>query len=129
MIGFFGYLLVIAAGNSAFQAELHADDECGEGAKTCSLEALQLRANRASCYFHGIFLAGKVKVVSHFPDIKVKLVDSFPDLEVKKVSHFPDRCGEWQIVENFPDFTVQFVSSFPDVKIRYVTSFPGVYQR
>lgn len=31
MIGFFGYLLVIAAGNSAFQAELHADDECGEG--------------------------------------------------------------------------------------------------
>ena len=67
-------------------------------------------------YFKGIRLAGKVKVVKNFGDIKVQVVKNFPDLKVKKVSNFPNKIGEWQFVENFPDFTVQFVDNFPDIK-------------
>ena len=66
-------------------------------------------------YFKGVRLAGKVKVVKNFPDLKVK-----------KVSNFPNKIGEWQFVENFPDFTIQFVDNFPDIKIQYVDNFPGV---
>ncbi len=77
-------------------------------------------------YFKGIRLAGKVKVVKNFGDIKVQVVKNFPDLKVKKVSNFPNKIGEWQFVENFPDFTIQFVDNFPDIKIQYVDNFPGV---
>ncbi len=77
-------------------------------------------------YFKGIRLAGKVKVVNSFPNIKVKIVNSFPDLKVKTVDSFPNKIGEWKFVESFPDFTVQFVDSFPDIKIKFVDSFPGV---
>ena len=77
-------------------------------------------------YFKGIRLAGKVKVVENFANIKVQIVNSFPDLKVKTVENFPDRVGEWKFVENFPDFTIQFVSSFPDIKIQFVDYFPGV---
>ena len=77
-------------------------------------------------YFKGIRLAGKVKVVKSFANIKVQVVKNFPDLKVKKVSNFPNKIGEWQFVENFPDFTVQFVDNFPDIKIQYVDNFPGV---
>ena len=77
-------------------------------------------------YFKGFKLAGKVKVVTSFPDIKVQVVDSFPDLKVKLVEHFPDQIGEWQMVSYGEDFTIQFVTSFPDIKIKYVESFPGV---
>ncbi len=80
----------------------------------------------SSCSAKGIKLAGKVQVVSSFPDIKVKEVRSFPDLKVKKVSSFAKNCGEWQFVTSFPDFKIQFVSSFEDVSIQYVDSFPGV---
>ena len=64
-------------------------------------------------YFKGIRLAGKVKVVENFANIKVQVVNSFPDLKVKTV-------------ENFPDFTIQYVTSFPDIKIQFVNNFPGV---
>lgn len=77
-------------------------------------------------YFKDIRLAGKVKVVTSFGDIKVQIVNSFPDLKVKTVENFPKKPGEWKFVESFPDFTVQFVESFPDVKIQFVESFPGV---
>ena len=77
-------------------------------------------------YFKGIRLAGKVKVVTSFPNIKVQIVNSFPDLKIKPVESFPKEVGEWQFVESFPDFTVQFVESFPDIKIQFVNSFPGV---
>ena len=77
-------------------------------------------------YFKGIRLAGKVKVVKNFGNIKVQVVKNFPDLKVKKVSNFPNKIGEWQFVENFPDFTIQFVDNFPDIKIQYVDNFPGV---
>jgi hypothetical protein len=77
-------------------------------------------------YFKGIRLAGKVKVVNSFPDIKVQVVNSFPDLKVKRVDNFPDKIGEWKFVDNFPDFTIQYVKSFPDIKIQFVNSFPGV---
>ena len=77
-------------------------------------------------YFKGIRLAGKVKVVKNFANIKVQVVKNFPDLKVKKVSNFPDKVGEWQFVENFPDFTIQFVDHFPDIKIQFVDNFPGV---
>ena len=77
-------------------------------------------------YFKGIRLAGKVKVVKNFANIKVQVVKNFPDLKVKRVSNFPDKVGEWQFVENFPDFTIQYVDYFPDIKIQFVNNFPGV---
>lgn len=78
------------------------------------------------CTYRGKKLAGKVKIVEHFPDFKVEVVTSFPDLKVKPVTSFPDDCGEWQFVENFPDFKIKFVESFPDLEIKFVESFPGV---
>lgn len=78
------------------------------------------------CTFNGIKLAGKVKVVDSFPDVRVKAVSSFPDLKVKKVSSFADQCGEWQFVDSFPDFKIQYVDSFPDIEVAWVESFPGL---
>jgi hypothetical protein len=78
------------------------------------------------CTYRGIKLAGKVKVVTSFPDIRVKAVSSFPDLKVKKVSSFADKCGEWQFVESFADFKIQYVDSFPDIEVAWVESFPGL---
>ncbi len=78
------------------------------------------------CTFNGIKLAGKVKIVDSFPDIRVKAVSSFPDLKVKQVSSFADQCGEWQFVDSFPDFKIQYVDSFPDVEVAWVDSFPGL---
>lgn len=80
----------------------------------------------ADGYFKNIRLAGKVRVVDSFPDIRVQVVDSFPDLKVKVVSAFPDDIGEWQFVDYGEDFTIQFVDSFPDIRIQFVDSFPGV---
>lgn len=80
----------------------------------------------ADGYFKNIRLAGKVRVVDSFPDIRVQVVDSFPDLKVKAVSAFPDDIGEWQFVDYGEDFTIQFVDSFPDIRIQFVDSFPGV---
>lgn len=77
-------------------------------------------------YYNGIRLAGKVKVVSSFPDLKVQVVHSFPDLKVQVVNNFPNKIGQWQFVDSFPDFKIQFVNSFPDIKIQYVNSFPGL---
>ncbi len=78
------------------------------------------------CVLAGRPLAGRVKVVDAFPDLKVKVVDAFPDLKVKVVDAFPDSCGRWQRVDAFPDFTVQFVDAFPDLTIREVDAFPGL---
>jgi hypothetical protein len=78
------------------------------------------------CTFRGIKLAGKVKVVDSFPDIRVKAVSRFPDVKVKRVESFADECGEWQFVESFPDFKIQYVESFPDVEVTWVESFPGL---
>ena len=80
----------------------------------------------SNCTFEGVFLAGKVQVVEHFPDFRVQIVSSFPDLKVQRVDHFPDDCGQWQFVEHFPDFKVQFVESFGDFKIQFVDHFPGL---
>ena len=77
-------------------------------------------------YCKGIRLAGKVKVVKSFPDLKVQVVNHFPELRVEKVTSFPDKIGQWQFVDHFPDFTIQFVDHFPDLTIQYVSSFPGV---
>lgn len=84
------------------------------------------KVDKGSCSAKGKKLAGKVKVVTSFPDLKVKLVKHFPDLKVKKVKNFANACGEWQFVDTFPDFTVQFVEAFPDVEVQYVEAFPGV---
>ena len=80
----------------------------------------------ADCTFRGKQLAGKVKVVDSFPDIRVKAVSSFPDLKVKRVTSFADSCGEWQMVDSFPDLKIQYVDSFPDIEIAWVDSFPGM---
>lgn len=77
------------------------------------------------CFYKGIYLAGKVKVVTSFPDIKIQIVKSFPDLKVQQVSNFPNKCGKWQFVNSFPDFKVQLVTSFPDIKVQFVNNFPG----
>lgn len=80
----------------------------------------------ADGYFKNIRLAGRVKVVDSFPDVKVKIVSSFPDLKVKVVSSFPDEIGEWQFVDYGEDFTIQYVDSFPDITVQFVDAFPGV---
>lgn len=77
------------------------------------------------CFYKGIYLAGKVKVVTSFPDIKIQVVKSFPDIKVQQVTSFPNKCGKWQFVNSFPDFKVQIVTSFPDIKVQFVNSFPG----
>lgn len=77
-------------------------------------------------YFNGIRLAGKVRVVHSFPDIRVQVVSAFPDLRVQTVNYFPDNIGQWQFVDYGEDFTIQFVDSFPDIRIQFVNSFPGV---
>ena len=77
-------------------------------------------------YYKNIRLAGKVKIVENFGDIKVKVVTAFPDIKVKSVTSFPDEIGEWQFVDSFPDFTIQFVEAFPDIKVQFVEAFPGL---
>lgn len=77
-------------------------------------------------YFKNIRMAGRVKVVEHFGDVKVKVVSSFPDLRVKVVSSFPGGISEWQFVDYGEDFTIEYVDSFPDIRIQFVDSFPGV---
>ncbi len=56
-------------------------------------------------YFKNIRMAGRVKVVEHFGDVKVKVVSSFPD-----------GIGEWQFVDYGEDFTIEYVDSFPGVR-------------
>ena len=77
-------------------------------------------------YFKGIRLAGKVRVVEHFPNLKVKVDQSFPNLKVKAVEAFANDVGEWQFVDFGEDFTIQFVEHFPDITIKFVNAFPGV---
>lgn len=77
-------------------------------------------------YFKGIRLAGKVRIVEDYADIKVKVNRTFPDIKVKAVESFPDHVGEWQFVDSYEDFTIQFVDTFPDITIKFVTDFPGV---
>ena len=77
-------------------------------------------------YYKGIKLAGKVKIVRNFGDIKIKVVNSFPAIRVKLVDAFPRDIGEWEIVDYGEDFTVEIVNSFPDVRVEFVDSFPGV---
>lgn len=77
-------------------------------------------------YYKGIKLAGKVKIVRNFGDIKIKVVNSFPDIRVKLVDAFPRDIGEWEIVDYGEDFTVEIINSFPDVRVEFVDSFPGV---
>jgi hypothetical protein len=81
--------------------------------------------NATGCFYNGIYLAGKVKVVTSFPDIKIQLVKAFPDIKVQQVKSFPDKCGKWQFVNSFPDFKVQIVTAFPDIKVQFVNAFPG----
>ena len=88
--------------------------------------ALAASAVTPDGYFNGIRLAGKVRVVDSFPDIRVQVVSAFPDLRVQTVDYFPDDIGQWQFVNYGEDFTVQFVDSFPDIRIQFVNSFPGV---
>ena len=113
----------VQAGQSSFTAAIQA-------AATAPVEAAQMPMGTGkvteNCSFNGIKLAGKVKVVDSFPDVRIKAVTSFPDLKVKKVTSFADDCGEWQFVDSFADFKVQYVDSFPDIEIAWVDGFAGV---
>ena len=66
-------------------------------------------------YFKNIRMAGRVKVVEHFGDVKVKVVSSFPG-----------DIGEWQFVDYGEDFTIEYVDSFPNIRIQFIDSFPSV---
>lgn len=77
-------------------------------------------------YYKGIFLAGRVKVVEHFPDINVKIDNYFPDLRVRRVNSLPLAIGEWQFVDSFEDFSIKFVEHFEDISITFDDHFPGV---
>lgn len=77
-------------------------------------------------YYNGIFLAGRVKVVEHFPDINVKIDNYFPDLYVRRVNSLPLEIGEWQFVDSFEDFSIKFVEHFEDISIKFDDHFPGV---
>ena len=107
-------------------APVHANEATPESLIVEAPPGTMGTGNVSRCTFRGIKLAGKVKVVDSFPDIRVKAVRSFPDLKVKKVDSFPDDCGEWKFVDSFPDFKIQYVDSFPDVEVAWVDSFPGM---
>lgn len=96
---------------------------------SASALAQEGRLDAAHCTFNGKPLAGRVQVVTSFPDVRVQVVESFPNIRVQWVTSFPDRCGRWQHVENFPDVRIQYVESFPDVRVQFVESFPGIRQR
>ena len=118
-------LMVLAASVLCFASAFASENN-----PASSLQAPKQRISYGAVskdgYFKGLRLAGRVKVVKNFANIKVQVVKNFPDLKVKKVSNFPDKVGEWQFVEHFPDFTIQFVDHFPDIKIQFVDNFPGV---
>ena len=96
-------LCALVFGGSALAAEIFHLPTFGSPASILPYSG----AVNSAGYFKGIRLAGKVKVVTAFGDIKVQVVNSFPDLKVKVVEHFPSKVGEWQFVEHFPDFTIQ----------------------
>jgi hypothetical protein len=107
-------------------SQARPDTQADSRVVAASTDSMGTGAIGADCTFRGKLLAGKVKVVDSFPDIRVKAVSSFPDLKVKKVSSFADACGEWQFVDSFPDLKIQYVDSFPDIEIAWVDSFPGM---
>jgi hypothetical protein len=117
-----GLWLLIAAPVRASEADpLDPDSQIASSGSSMGTGSIG-----TDCTFRGKKLAGKIKVVDSFPDIRVKAVSSFPDLKVKKVSSFADSCGEWQFVDSFPDLKIQYVDSFPDIEIAWVDSFPGM---
>ena len=118
--------LAVLAASILFSASAFASENVLAPSAEGQQQLIPFGAVSKDGYFKGIRLAGKVKVVKNFANIKVQVVKNFPDLKVKKVSNFPNKIGEWQFVENFPDFTIQFVVNFPDIKIQYVDNFPGV---
>ena len=118
--------LTILAASLLFSASAFASDNVLLPDLQMPQQLIPYGAVSKDGYYKGIRLAGKVKVVKNFANIKVQVVKNFPDLKVKKVSNFPNKVGEWQFVENFPDFTIQYVDHFPDIKIQFVDNFPGV---
>ena len=118
--------LTVLAASILFSASVFASENVIAPSLQAPQQLIPYGAVSKDGYFKGIRLAGKVKVVKNFANIKVQVVKNFPDIKVKKVSNFPNKIGEWQFVENFPDFTIQFVDNFPDIKIQFVENFPGV---
>ena len=127
-------------------ADLHGST--AGGANNCSLHSLQLRAKLNSCYYKGIFLAGKAVssfgipshciyrrcckkkkeklTQSHWLNVQVQEVSHFPDIEVEVVRSFPDL--DVKVVNHFPDNCGewQMVEHFPDFTVRFVQSFPDI---
>ena len=118
--------LAVLAASVLFSASAFASENVLAPSPVGHQQLIPYGAVSKDGYFKGIRLAGKVKVVENFANIKVQVVNSFPDLKVKTVENFPNKIGEWKFVENFPDFTIQYVTSFPDIKIQFVNNFPGV---
>jgi hypothetical protein len=118
--------LAVLAASVLFSASAFASENVLAPSPVGQQQLVPYGAVSKDGYFKGIRLAGKVKVVKNFGDIKVQVVKNFPDLKVKKVSNFPNKIGEWQFVDSFPDFTIQFVEAFPDIKVQFVEAFPGL---
>lgn len=69
------------------------------------------------CSVNGIYLKGRVQVVSAFGDVKIREVGTGADLQVRIVD-LPQSCGEWRFVDSLPDFTVEYVSIGEDITVK-----------
>jgi len=78
------------------------------------------------CFFEGIAMYGRVRVVSAGARFKIRLLGTNAALQVKTVKHQPVSCGEWQFVSSKPNFTVQIVRSGEDFTISLGSDHPGV---
>ena len=83
--------LTILAASLLFSASAFASDNVLLPDLQMPQQLIPYGAVSKDGYYKGIRLAGKVKVVKNFANIKVQVVKNFPDLKVKKVSNFPIR--------------------------------------
>ena len=102
--------LAVLAASVLFSASAFASENVLAPSPVGQQQLVPYGAVSKDGYFKGIRLAGKVKVVKNFGDIKVQVVKNFPDLKVKKVSNFPNKIGEWQFVENSSLLTTSRIS-------------------
>lgn len=78
------------------------------------------------CFFNGVPMFGRVKVVSVGAQFKIRLVGSRAALRVKGVTRPAKKCGEWQFVSTAPTFTVEIVRSGQDFTVSLGAARPGV---
>ncbi len=91
--------------------------------KEAALGAVATNAGKTNwdkCLFQGMYLVGRVKVVSYDANFRVQLVNQRADLLVTESKGRPIQCGQWQFVNQNYDFTIQLVNESPDFTISIV---------